>query len=42
MQHSEIAKVYMSCIKNKLKLSERFRTEMDELMLNKIMPKTDA
>jgi hypothetical protein len=42
MQHSELAKVYMSCIKNKLELTPKFRAEMDDLLLNKLLPKTEA
>jgi hypothetical protein len=33
METLELAKVYMSCIKNKLELSEGFRSEVDEILL---------
>ncbi len=34
METLELSKVYMSCIKNKVELSDGFRREMDDLMLN--------
>ena len=42
METLELAKVYMSCIKSKLELSEAFRREVDELLLVKKLPGCDA
>jgi hypothetical protein len=42
METLELAKVYMSCIKSKLELSEGFRLEVDELLLLKKLPGCDA
>jgi hypothetical protein len=42
METLELAKVYMSCIKGKLELSEGFRRELDELLLVKKLPGCDA
>ena len=42
METLEIAKVYMSCIKSKLELTEGFRLEVDELLLLKKLPGCDA
>ena len=42
METLELAKVYMSCIKNRLELSEEFRREVDEILLVKKLPGCDA
>ena len=42
METLELAKVYMSCIKSKLEISEGFRRDMDDLLLVKKLPGCDA
>ena len=42
METLELSKVYMSCIKNKLELSDGFRKEMNEILIVKKLPGCDA
>jgi hypothetical protein len=42
METIELSKVYMSCIKNKLELTEGFRQEINEVLLFKKLPNCDA
>lgn len=42
MDTLELSKVYMSCIKNKLPISESLRHEIDEVLLVKKLPVCDA
>ncbi len=42
MDTLEMTKVYMSCIKNHLLLSDGFKAEMTDLIINKKLPNCDA
>ena len=42
METCELAKVYMSCIKNEIPVSEGFKREMNDVMLNQKLPGCEA